>query len=82
VEISTSVAVIQCLYAIGDKEESRNWKTICITLVTPESASGGVTYRHGVAVVPFFSRETWVSLWVTGVGTVLHVWSPCVLSRP
>ena len=53
-----------------------------VALVTSESASGGVTYRHGVALVSHFSRDVWVPLWVTGVGSVLHVWSPCVLSRP
>jgi hypothetical protein len=51
VEISTSVVVMQCQLAIGDKEEREESKTIYIALVTPESPSGGVTYRHGVAVV-------------------------------
>ena len=39
----------------------------------PESPSGGVTYRHGVASVLLFSRGMWVPLWVTGVGSVLPV---------
>ena len=37
VEISTSVAVMQCLLAICDKEESKESKTIYVALVTPES---------------------------------------------
>jgi hypothetical protein len=65
VEISTSVAVMQCLLATGDKEESKESKTIYIALVTLESSSGGVTYHHGVAVVSLFSRDMWVPLWVT-----------------
>jgi hypothetical protein len=63
---------VQCLLATGDKE-SKESKTIYIALVTPESPSGGVTYRHGVAVVSLFSRDMWVPLWVTGVGSVLPV---------
>ena len=35
-EISTSVAVMQCLYAVGDKKEGKKSKTIHIALVTPE----------------------------------------------
>jgi hypothetical protein len=42
------------------KEESKESKTIYIALVTPESPSGGVTYRHGVALVSLFSRDMWV----------------------
>ena len=64
------------------KEESKETKTIYIALVTLESPSRAVTYRHGVALVLLFSRDMWVPLWVTGVGSVLHVWSPCVLSHP
>jgi hypothetical protein len=63
---------MQCLLAMGDKERI---KTIYIALVTLESPSGGVTYRHGVAVVSLFSRDMLVPLWVTGVGSVLQVWS-------
>jgi hypothetical protein len=66
-ESSTSVAVLQCLLTIGGKKESKESKTIYTALVTPESSSGAVTYRHGVAVVSFFSRDMWVPLWVTGV---------------
>jgi len=43
-----------------------------VALVTPGS-SAGVKYRHGVALVSFFSRDVWVPLWVTGVGSVLPV---------
>jgi hypothetical protein len=43
-----------------------------VALVTPGS-SAGVKYRHGVAFVSFFSRDMWVLLWVTGVGSVLPV---------
>ena len=72
-EISTSVTVMQFLLAVGDKKESKESKTIYIALVTPESPSGGVTYRHGVDVVSLVSRDMWVPLWVTGVGSVLSV---------
>ena len=41
-EISTSVAVMQCLLATGAKEESRGSKTIYIALVTPESIHAGL----------------------------------------
>jgi hypothetical protein len=51
VEISTSVAVMQCLLVTGDKKESKEPKTIYIALVTLKSPSGGVTYCHGVPVV-------------------------------
>jgi hypothetical protein len=43
-----------------------------VALVTPGS-SAGVKYRHGVALVSSFSRDMWVPLWVTGVGSVLPV---------
>jgi len=36
-----------------------------VALVTP-GPSAGVKYRHGVALVSFFSRDMWVPLWVTG----------------
>ena len=68
-EISTSVTVMQFLLAVGDKKESKESKTIYIALVTPESPSGGVTYRHGVALVLLFSRDMWVPMWVTHRGT-------------
>jgi hypothetical protein len=71
-EISTSVAVMQCLLVTGDKE-SKESKTIYIALVMLASPSRGVTYRHGVAVVSLFSRDIWVPLWVTRVGSVLPV---------
>ena len=43
-----------------------------VALVTLGS-SAGVKYHHGVALVLFFSRDMWVPLWVTGVGSVLPV---------
>ena len=60
VEISTSIAVMQCLFSVGEKRRVRNQKLslslslslyiyIYIAVVTPESPSGGVTYRYGVA---------------------------------
>jgi hypothetical protein len=36
-------------------------------------ASAGIKYRHGVALVSFFSLDMWAPLWVVGVGSVLHV---------
>ena len=44
-----------------------------VALVMPGS-SAGVKYHHGVAWVSFFSCDMWVPLWVTGVGSVLHVY--------
>ena len=61
-EISTSVSVMECVYAIGEK--GRNQK-LYAALVTPGS-SAGVKYRHGVALMSSFSRAMWVPLWVTG----------------
>ena len=42
-------------------------KTICC------SGDAGVKYRHGVALVLFFSRDMWEPMWVTGVRSVLPV---------
>ena len=39
------------------KEEDKESKAMYIALVTPESPSGDVTYRHGVALVSLFSRD-------------------------
>jgi hypothetical protein len=53
-----------------------------VALVTPRS-SAGVKYRHGVALVSFFSLDMWVPLWVTGVGSVLHVYGVvCIIASP
>jgi len=54
------------------QEESKESKTIYVALVMPESPSGSVKYRCGVAVVWLFSY-VWVPLWVTRVGSVLPV---------
>ena len=43
-----------------------------VALVTPGSSSG-VKNRHGVALVSSFSRDLWVPLWVTAVGSGLLV---------
>ena len=43
-----------------------------VALVTL-GASAGVKYRHGVALVSFFSLDMWGPLWVAGVGSVLPV---------
>jgi hypothetical protein len=43
VEISTSVCVMQCLYAIGEKRRGMDQK-LYVALVTPGS-SAGVKYR-------------------------------------
>ena len=70
-EISTSVSVMQCLLAIGEKRRVSNQK-LYVALVTPRS-SAGVKYRHGVALVSFFSRGMWVPLWVNGVGSLQRI---------
>ena len=54
-EISTSVSVEQCLLAIGEKRRVRNQK-LHVVLMRPGS-SAGVKYRHGIALVSFFSRD-------------------------
>ena len=61
-EISSSVSVMYCPYAIGEKRRGRDQK-LYVALVTPGS-SAGVVYRHGVALVSSFSRAMWVPLWV------------------
>jgi hypothetical protein len=66
VEISTSVSVIVSIGSIG--EERANESKLYVALVTPGS-SAGVKYRHGVALVLFFSLD----MWVPGVGSVLPV---------
>ena len=48
--------------SIGEEGEY-GIKTICC------SGDAGVKYRHGVALVSFFSLD----MWVTGVGSVLPV---------
>ena len=62
-------------YRWKEERKGKQKLYIYIALVMPESPSGGVTYRHGVASVLLFSCGMWVPLWVTGVGSVLHVWS-------
>ena len=53
-----------------------------VVLVTP-GASAGVKYRHGVALVSYFSLDMWVPLWVAGVGSVLHVYGVvCIIASP
>ena len=54
----------------GGKES--NLYVALVTLVS----SAGVKYRHGVALVSFFSCDMWVPLWVTGIGSV-----SCILIR-
>ena len=49
-EIATSVSVMQCLLAIGEKRRVRNQK-LC------HSGDAGVKYYHGVALVSSFSRD-------------------------
>jgi hypothetical protein len=53
VEISTTVSVMQCLHAIGEKRKVWN-KKLC------HSGHARVEYRYGVALVSSFSRDMWV----------------------
>jgi len=51
-----------------------------VALVTL-GVSAGVKYRHGVALVSFFSLDLWVPLCVAGVGSVLHVYGVvCIIT--
>ena len=52
------------------KRGGKESKTIYVALLMPRS-SAGVKYRHGVALMLFFSCDMWVPVWVTGVGSVL-----------
>ena len=67
-EILTSIAVMQCLLAIGGKRRERKSRTMYIALVTLESPSVGVKYRHGVTVVSLFSRDIPIDMKLTGYG--------------
>ena len=63
-------------------KRGRKGSKLYVALVTPGS-SAGVKYRHGVDWVSFFSCDIWVPLWVTGVGSVLHVYGVvCVIASP
>ena len=54
-------------------KRGRKESKLYVALVTPGS-SAGVKYRHGVALVSLISCDMWVPLWVTAVGSVLHVY--------
>jgi hypothetical protein len=65
-DLNISLCYAVSIGSIGE-ERANGIKTIRC------SGDAGVKYRHGVALVSFFSRDMWVPLWVTGVGSVLPV---------